>query len=136
LIAEHAEKIDSNLPDQMQQTGRTAEDLFRHGFVDYSAALHMERASRSIFGSQLDAIGFLSGVGGQSTLDQIRSYYDQAAGKWPTEYQIYPFERWLEFLTSRGLIEVAADIVKLRPAGKAILPYMQSQGYLATRPFG
>lgn len=135
LITDIESRLDTAIQ-TMQQSGETETDILKHATVDFAAALHVEKASRHIFGSQLDAIGFVSGVGGHATKQQLKTFYDQATNQYPEFYQNYSLDRWLEFMINWNLIDVAGDVVTLKPAGKSILPYMQAQGYLVSRPVG
>jgi hypothetical protein len=96
----------------------------------------MERASRHIFGSQIDALNFIAGAGGRCPKAQLLPYYANAVGQYPLFYSNYSFDQWLDFLISQNLIIPDGDNLALAPGGRAIVPYMQARGYLQSRPIG
>jgi hypothetical protein len=116
--------------------GKDREETLRHLYVDFASALYMERASRHIFGSQIDALNFITGAGGRCQKAQLLPYYVNAAAQHPSFYSNYPFDQWFAFLISQNLVTLDGDSVALAPGGHAIVPYMQVRGYLQTRPIG
>lgn len=129
-------RVDAEIPVYMANLKLSREETLRHMFVDYSAALYLERASRVIFGSQIDAINYLVAIGGTAQKDDLRPYYSQAASANPLVYANYPFDMWLQFLLGWDLVRIEGTKVVLTAAGKAIVPYMQTWGYLNSRPLG
>src|SRR5690349_16251594 len=60
-VVDEAERtIDERLPMHMHQLGLSREAVLKLATIDYSIALHFERAARSIFQSQIDALRFLA----------------------------------------------------------------------------
>lgn len=108
----------------------------RRWYVDYSTALYLERASRYILGSQIDALNFLAANHNCATKKQLRPFYTAGAAGMPLAFSLYPFEQWLTFLTTWNLVSIDDVNVNLTAAGKAIVPYMQAWGYLNVRPPG
>ena len=107
----------------------------RRLYIDRSGALYLERASRFILGSQIDALRFLS-MNASANKEQLRTFYMSAAASNPTFFATFPFEQWLNFLAAWNLVSVESDTVRLTAAGTAIVPYMQTWGYLNFRPGG
>jgi hypothetical protein len=124
--------VEQHLPAYMAQLGRGREDTLKIATVDYVVALNLERASRFIFQSQIDALRFLI-TSNELTRDQIRLFYQTAGDQYPQEYTTYPFENWLGFLASWGLVRLDGERVILTPGGRAIVPYMEVRGYLKRR---
>jgi hypothetical protein len=136
LIAENQNKVDTILSQLVATSGQSRETVLRRMCIDYDSALYLERASRYILGSQIDAIGFLSANGNTGTREQLRPFYAFGAASQPVAFALFPFEQWLSYLTSWNLATIHDESVNLTGGGKAIVPYMQAWGYLNLRPLG
>jgi hypothetical protein len=134
LANKTAKLVNAQLLDLMTRLGSSKEDALRYLTIDYLAALTLERASRYMFGSQIDALEFLVNNNQRATLDEVRRFCSNAAAASPEVYDLYPFEGWLDFLKNRALLQVQDDFVELLPAGKAIVPYLRERGYLENKP--
>jgi hypothetical protein len=133
-VASHLDKV--ILPPVVENFGGNRERALRNMLVDFQSAIYLERASRFLYGSQIDALIFLGANNSRATREEIGRFYDAATVKNPNIYQSYSFERWLGFLQSQGLVSVEGDIIALRAGGKAIIGYMQRRGYLTWRAPG
>jgi hypothetical protein len=129
-------RLDDILPVLMEQFSISKEDATRYAAVDHIAALRLERASRVIFGSQIEAINLLTSRGGRVPLETLQPIYTSATVNFPQVYTNYTFEQWLSYLVTWDLITIKGSDVILEPAGKVIVSYMQGWGYLNTRPLG
>jgi hypothetical protein len=136
FVTEVEQRVERELPSYMTQIGRSREDSLKHLAIDNMGALFLERTSRHLFGSQIDAINFLLANNGRSTIQNLRPLYASAASNFPTIYANYSFDQWLAFLTTWNLIRIDGDDAVLTPAGKAIITYMQIWGYLLQKPPG
>lgn len=137
LVAAVGDNIDkAMLPALLSNFGGNREQALTYALIDYYSAVLLERASRFLFGSQIDAIIFLAANNGRAIDDEMRRFYDAATDRYPEIYRNYPFEGWLSFLQNEGLVAREREVVSLLPAGKAIISYMQSRGYLTTRAQG
>jgi hypothetical protein len=141
LIEEFAVEVEATiedviLPNAMRQLNIDYEAAMNYVAIDHVAALRLERASRMIFGSQIDAINMLNLVGGRLSIETLRPTYNAAVAAFPQGYTNYSFEQWLAYLTAWDLIKVEGLEVTIRPAGRVIIPYMQRWGYLNIRPPG
>jgi hypothetical protein len=134
FLTEVEQRLDHEMPRLM--TGRSREETLKYLSVDSSAALYLERASRYIFGSQLDAINLLLANNGRTRMENLRPLYGRAAALFPAFYNNYSFEQWLSFLTQWNLVRIEGDDCVLTPAGRAIIIYMQIWRYLVIRPVG
>jgi predicted DNA-binding ribbon-helix-helix protein len=112
------------------------ERALRHLLIDTQAAVFLERASRFIFGSQIDAVIYLGANNARATREEITRFYSAARQADPERYARYPFDAWLGFLHRNGLVFIDGDAVILSPGGKALINYMQARGYLTPRPGG
>jgi hypothetical protein len=124
------------LPSIMPNFGGNRERALRHALIDFRSAVYLERASRFLFGSQIDSLIFLGANSGRATIGEIHRFYAAAVESEPEIYTTYPFEGWLGFLCNQGLVGREGDIVSMLPGGKAIISYMQMRGYLRTRAKG
>jgi hypothetical protein len=125
-----------SLPRVLPSFNGDREQALRHLLVDFQAAVCLERASRFIFGSQIDALIFLGTNNGRGTKLEVARYYEAARVSYPDIYTNYPFEGWLGFLVNNHLIAVSGDVVALTGAGKAVVGYMNNRGYLSPHPRG
>jgi hypothetical protein len=102
--------------------------------ADASGALLLERACRSIFGSQVEVIETLRDHGGSAEISALRPIYDAAVALAPPVYQNYRFEQWLQFLANWGLVDLTEHRASLTAEGAALIPYMLRRGYSIRPP--
>jgi hypothetical protein len=137
LVAEVSNFIEKvALPGAMPNFNNNREEALKHLLIDFQSATALERASRYIFGSQVDALIYLATVSGTATRMEITRYYEAAKTTSPEMYANYSFEGWLEFLTNNHLISANGDTVSSTPLGKAAVRYMRDRGYLTPHPKG
>ena len=137
LVGEIANNLDNVvMPSVMRNFAGNRELALRHMLIDFRSAIYLERASRFLYGSQIDALIFLGTNNSRGTKDDIRRFYDAGKAKSPDIYQNYSFDRWLNYIESQGLVRTEGDVVSLQPGGKAIINYMQRRGYLTLRAPG
>jgi hypothetical protein len=128
-ISEIEDLARKNIDSTVNSNGKTKEDTLVYFYVDAYMNLHMERASRFVFGSQLTALSMACSSSDGVALSQIRSVYDASGAA-----AHITFDVWLSFLTTWSLLEFTNDLVKATAAGKCLIPYMQWRGYLQTWP--
>jgi hypothetical protein len=137
LATEVENYIDNTmLPPILSVFGGNKERALRHALIDFQSAVYLERASRFMFGSQIDALIYLGANNGRGTREEISRFYMAATQAHPPIYAQYPFEGWLGFLQRNGLVGMDSDAIILLPGGKAIVSYMKTRGYLTPRPQG
>lgn len=95
--------------------------------AETAAALQLERASRSVFQSQVDALEELKWH--TTSKSAFRPYYDRATQTKPDFYAGYSFDQWFNFLVQFGLVEGPDNTINVTPAGEALKMYMAQQGY-------
>lgn len=95
--------------------------------ADTGAALYLERASRHVFESQLEALEALKWK--EWTKAAFRPYYDKAVEAFPAVYLNYSFDQWFNFLLKLGLVSGPDDAIKVTYGGEALKMYMAQQGY-------
>jgi len=115
------------LPLIRNQFSDTDTDIAIASFAEVSTALHLERASRAIFQSQIDALDALKYK--VRTKNDFKSFYDKAARSQPSVYTNYSFDQWFNFLISWRLVTGPDDAIKVTAAGEAISMYMGEQHY-------
>ncbi len=123
------EGIEQELPNIKQRLNLSENEYMLYLAVDSLGALRLERASRSIFRSQIEAIKHLT-LSGRMPVDGLLPSYTKAATASPEIYENYTFEQWLSYLTSWGLISREGADATVTPAGKAIVAYMERWGYI------
>jgi hypothetical protein len=137
LVSIIAADIDNQLlPSVLPKFCGNREQALRYLLIDFRSAVVLERASRFLFGSQIDAIIFLRANNGRATTAELQRYYLAGVQNAADFYQNYAFDGWLEFMVNQGLLSREGDIVSLLPSGRGIINYMQQRGYLRARPRG
>ncbi|MGD0106075.1 MAG: hypothetical protein ABSC06_18850 [Rhodopila sp.] len=137
LAAEIATYIDTTmLPSILPAFDANKERALKHLLIDFQSAVYLERASRFMFGSQIDALIYLGANNSRGTREEISRFYLAATQVHPDTYARYSFEGWLGFLQSNELVKMDGDVISLLPGGKAVTGYMKTRGYLTTRPQG
>jgi hypothetical protein len=139
-VRDYVDKIEDILydaiPTLQKQLNLDKEKAIWYAAIDHMAALRLERVSRAIFGSQLEALGLLATFGDRLSRETLRPIYTKAATDYPAMYTNYIFEQWLAFLVNCDLIKLDNEDVVATAAGKTIIPYMEGWGYLRIRPAG
>jgi hypothetical protein len=97
--------------------------------AEFAGALQLERASRNIFQSQLDAISAQQWK--TTTKIAFKPFYERTAQTNPDAYKNYSFDQWFGFLVAMGLVAGPDDAVTVTPAGEAVRTYMEQQKYTA-----
>jgi hypothetical protein len=137
MAAEVSDFIErETLPNALPNFNGDRAQALKHLLIDYQSALALERASRLLFGSQVDALTYILTVSGTATRLEVTRYYDAAKTTYPDIYTSYSFDGWLGFLVNGGLIVVNGDMVSLTALGKAEVRYMRDRGYLLPHPRG
>lgn len=98
--------------------------------AELGGALHLERASRAIFRSQVEALDALKWQPGPLTKEMFRPFYDKVAQTFPNVYTHYSFDQWFGFLVGRELVVVQDDVVTITEAGQVLSRYMVDRGYV------
>jgi hypothetical protein len=136
LVSNVEAKINGEMPALTTRLGKNQEDTLRYLLIDQYCGLILERVSRFLYGSQIDALIFRNANNNRVTRDEIKRFYDTATSSFPDVYKNYSFDRWLAFLENNGIIGTADNIVGATSIGKALIAYMQMRGYLVTRAPG
>jgi hypothetical protein len=136
LVGQVEAKIDNELPTLSAKLGKNREESLKHTLIDQYCGLLLERVSRFLYGSQIDAAIFLNANNNRATLGEMKCFYDTAARNFPEIYKNYSFEKWLSFMQTNGIVSTSDNIVGATPIGKAVIAYMQMRGYLVTRAPG
>src|SRR5262249_26253086 len=136
LVGDVEAKIDNELPALSAKLGKSREDSLKHTLIDQYCGLLLERVSRFLYGSQIDAVIFLNANNNRATLDEIKRFYDTAATNFPELYKNYSFEKWLVFMQTNRIVGASDNIVEATSIGKALIAYMQRRRYLVTRAPG
>ena len=97
--------------------------------AELGAALHLERASRHVFQSQVDALDDLKWR--PVSKDAFKPFYDSAVQARPAFYTNYSFDQWFNFLVVMELVAGTDDAITVTAAGEALKMYMGQQRYVA-----
>jgi hypothetical protein len=84
----------------------------------------------NIFGSQLNILLILE-KSSLETYTSLRRFYEEARINYAITFPaFYPYEQYIDFLTSRGLISINSDSANLTNFGKDFLKYLRTNGYV------
>ena len=83
------------LPNTLPNFSGDTEQALKHLLIDFQSATALERASRFIFGSQVETLIYLGTAGGMATKTEIIRHYDAAKASYPDIYARYSFDGWL-----------------------------------------
>lgn len=99
-------------------------------FRNYSEALysilHFERIYSNIFGSQIKLLAYLNSAFNETT-SSVKFFYDNAAKNNP-EMLKYPYEKYLEFLEIKNLVQITNDSIQITWLGRDFLKFMMQMG--------
>jgi hypothetical protein len=90
-------------------------------------ALNFERIYSSIWGSQLMILNFLNSRISVSR-GELQPYYEIGRITNPEAFESYPFETYIDFLLSQGLIQQQGDRCSITPKGRTFLIHLVNQG--------
>jgi len=117
---------------------RDAEEREKFLLRNFAAVVISQSFDRTyywIYGSQIIALQYLNDnrMLAQTT-ENVRPFYDDAVQMFPTFYSNYPFEGWLAYLVSSGLVQKNGNDIGITIRGKEFLKYLVEQGYTLAKP--
>ena len=125
LIREIEEKIKAEFK-TMEHTREEKEELLIKMCASERIAHLFDRIYNTIFGSQIFALQHLNTyVGTSVNISEVEPFYDKVKTQYP---RIYPFENWLRYLESTGLILRKDDGVLITIRGQEFLKYLIDMG--------
>ncbi len=107
--------------------------LLVNGGALFGTMLEFENIHAIIFGSQISLLQDLN-VGITMNMIRVKSFFEKAANVSPLIYAEYKFEGWLEFIRSRGLIQIEKDNVRITDKGRDFLKYIIQTGKVVSKP--
>lgn len=126
---ETVERVQAHLPEVVARFGGDRDGVLIATVAEFASALHLERAGRSAFRSQIEALDALK-LETTLTRDAFRLFYDKAKDENPDTYEHFSFEQWFGFLTGMGLVEVTSDDrASITHAGRVLGHYLAERGY-------
>jgi len=87
-----------------------------------------ERIYLLIFGSQIRLLQNLNQSPGGLAEPDAREMYRSGATQQPELYQAVPFESWMTFLETTGLVSRNGDRYIITPYGRGFLKYLVARG--------
>lgn len=87
-----------------------------------------------IFGSQIVAIRELD-TRGSATMADAKQYYDSLIPRFPTVYPAYPFDGWLDFMISVGLMSRDGELLRPTVYGHDFVVYLTENRLSGDKPF-
>lgn len=129
IFEKSRDAVRRDLPSFARRLGLSPEDALVHAVADAAAALHLERSTRFILGSQLRALQLLCDRGGIAPMSDIEAVYVADAARQPELYRHLTYPEWRNYLLTGNLIESSGEDAVLTPEGRAVIPYMSLRGY-------
>lgn len=87
-----------------------------------------ERIYLLIFGAQIRLLQKLNESPGGLAEAEVRAIYQTGVTQQPELYQAVPFESWMAFVETTGLVSRNADKYVITPYGRGFLKYIVAQG--------
>jgi hypothetical protein len=109
-------------------------DLLIHYLAQSRLEQLFEWIYGQIFGSQIAALRTLVATGGQVTLVDAISYFDNVKSSQGAPYQNVSFDQWSAFLRNQQLISVVADRVEITDLGRDFLLFLSTRGRPENKP--
>jgi hypothetical protein len=106
-------------------------DVALNWAAELASALLLERASKSVYQSQLNALEDLHYT--LVSKDSFRPFYEWGRRANPKAYEKYTFDNWFDYLIYMGLVAGTNDAIRVTHAGEALQMYMKQQGYSAAQ---
>jgi hypothetical protein len=130
---------EDRIRDELRKRGLTEDPKLVSVLVRHLAAFQMaysfQRIDRVIFGSQLEILLHLNSLSAPVPRDAVRGFYDAAAASAPDFFKPYPFDAYLKFLSSHGLIADADGQLTITAEGREFLVFLAQTGATARRLF-
>jgi hypothetical protein len=89
LVSTVEAKINGEMPALTTRLGKNQEDTLRYLLIDQYCGLILERVSRFLYGSQIDALIFPNANNNRATRDEIKRFYDTATSSFAEIYKNY-----------------------------------------------
>lgn len=96
--------------------------------------LVFEAAYSQIWGSQIAILQYLNPLPTGAPIANVRPFYDAAAQQYPQLFAAYPFENYVRFLESFGLVRREGDQISITPLGREFLAYIARTGKSIAKP--
>lgn len=134
MVTELTSRTAAALAAQQFSPDRAIPLLVRQVAVFSMAAL-LEYVYSSIWGSQLAILQFLAVAPGPVPVERVRPFYAAAAQQYPAAFETYPFDNYLNFLTTSGLVSRTGAMVTITPLGRELLAYIVRTGRTTQKIF-
>lgn len=122
-------RIAEHLPTVFERASDLKDDVYKSIIAEFTGAIRLERATRAIFMSQIEALEALKGHAESLTKEMFRPYYEKARQLYPQVYLDYSFDQWFQFLVAMELVNEQSGKVTITEAGKVTNLYMLQQRY-------
>jgi len=101
-----------------------------------SLYMSYEKLFPIIYESQVSLLMYLNVKNAyESTLNEVKYFYDDVRVKYPSIYDNYDFEKWLRFLQANNLLIVGPEKIKITEEGIEFLKYFGTQRLIQKKGF-
>jgi hypothetical protein len=114
-------------------------DAQREALITHLAAtqlvLSFEVINRLIWGSQIDLLLHVNTRPEGTTRNELQPFYETAVAQHPGGLQDYPYDRYLNFLVSQGLLVSTNNTFQITAFGQEFLAHLARTRATYRRPF-
>jgi len=131
LLVETEKRISESLENLQPKDTEEREKYLRRILAETITASSFEKIYCSIYNSQLRTLGYLNENRNKNNTinDDIRIFYNEAVKNYPSYYESYSFDEWLNYLISWNLVLKNDSNISITLFGKEFLKYIIDQGY-------
>lgn len=134
IVQRQIKSIEDDI-NKMKLSDKDAKELLTKHLAAMQLVFLAERAYRLIFGSQIALLKGLN-TAGSAPEDKLRQYYEGVKTIHPQFYATYPFESYMGFLVSQGLINKNQDgQYFVTDVGKEFLKWLTDAAVSENKPF-
>ena len=123
-LLENEKRIKEDLEERKLADPQDKIDVLVRHLAVYQLSYLFERFNNSIFGSQISILQHLNSKSLGETAEPLEPFYANAAKKYPETYADYPFENYLSFLVTAGLLEKKDERYSVTALGRDFLIYL------------
>jgi hypothetical protein len=126
--------VNQNLPILESRVEGTREQILTQWLAETMLNLILERATRSIFQSQVTALDTLKEKT-DLTREDFRPFYEATARVHPEIFNEsnFSFDKWFSYFTAWKLIQVQGDTIKVSPLGKSVKRFITDNSYVLSQ---
>lgn len=128
LLLENEKSIFDDLKARHIDSAADREKTLVRALAAHQIVLHFERASGSLWASQLACLRYLNSREQGVEKAEIVQFYETGKAQYPGWYANYSLEQWLNYLRTFNLLGDRGSVVFITVAGREFLKYLVASG--------